>query len=374
MALWPHWPLAIVLCIAGIQNIVEALHLPWAIWRHLREINQLPTPLSAFRGTAQLILGSMLVLAGIGLARKLRLAWSLAVILLLLLIGMNVARQNWAWAILLQAVLLGLLLVAARWFTRRTVIGSLLLSLSSIVAVIAYGTCGSYLMGTGFKPPIQDLSSAVYFTIITLSTVGYGDIVPISSDARWFVMSLVVVGLGIFTTTVASVLGPKISQEIQRVFHRKEKPMEMNNHVILSGNGAIARNTAKELERRGIPCVRILADGDQNHGEEPQGIEGEAVTDALLQRAGIGSAKMIIAAGEDDGENAFLSLTAKDLNPKVAVMAVASSPMSIRRLKLARADIVFSPAAVGSRLLADMVEGGKVSQEFRDLVQGDLST
>jgi len=82
---------------------------------------------------------------------------------------------------------------------------------------------------------------------------------------------------------------------------------------------------------------------------------------------------MVIAAGEEDGENAFLALAAKDLNPKVAVMAVASSPLSIRRLKLARADIVFSPAAVGSRLLADMVEGGKVSEEFRDLVQGDLS-
>jgi voltage-gated potassium channel len=79
---------------------------------------------------------------------------------------------------------------------------------------------------------------------------------------------------------------------------------------------------------------------------------------------------MVIAAREDDGENAFIALGAKDLNPKVRVLAVASSALSIRRLKLARADLVFSPVAVGSRLLADLVEGKQIFPEFHDLLEG----
>ena len=88
--------------------------------------------------------------------------------------------------------------------------------------------------------------------------------------------------------------------------------------------------------------------------------------------AGIDRARMVIAAREDDGENAFIALVAKDLNPKVRLLAVASSALAIRRLKLARADLVFSPAAVGSRLLADLVEGNEISPAFRDLLQGGL--
>jgi len=89
-----------------------------------------------------------------------------------------------------------------------------------------------------------------------------------------------------------------------------------------------------------------------------------------LRQAGIEHARMIIAARDNDGDNAFISLGAKDLNPEVHVLAVASSAQSIRRLKLARADLVFSPAAVGSRLVADLVEGNQIEPAYRDLLEG----
>ena len=98
-------------------------------------------------------------------------------------------------------------------------------------------------------------------------------------------------------------------------------------------------------------------------------IQGDATSDAILQQAGIKHARLVIAAREDDGENALIALVAKDLNPQVRLLAVASSALSIRRLKLARADQVFSPAAVGSRMLADLVEGHPVAAPFQDLVE-----
>ncbi len=99
-------------------------------------------------------------------------------------------------------------------------------------------------------------------------------------------------------------------------------------------------------------------------------IEGDATNDEVLRQAGIEQARLVIAARDDDGENAFIALGAKDLNPNVRVLAVASSARSIRRLKLARADLVFSPAAVGSRLLADLVEGKPILSEYQDLLEG----
>jgi len=256
-------------------------------------------------------------------------------------------------------------------FTRRTILASFVFSLSGIFAVMAYGVFGSYLLGDGFSPKIQDLNTAAYFAITTLSTVGFGDIVPVTSETRWFVISLLVIGLGVFASAIASALGPKISGELNRFLNPKEKHMEAKNHVILVGEGAIARNTAEELKQRGVAFVQIVAAKPETESSH-EIIEGDATNDAVLRQAGIQHARMVIAAREDDGENAFIALGAKDINPNVRVLAVASSALSIRRLKLARADLFFSPAAVGSRLLANLVEGTQLSPEFQDLLEGHL--
>lgn len=150
--------------------------------------------------------------------------------------------------------------------------------------------------------------------------------------------------------------------------------MELKNHVILAGEGAVARNTAREFKRRGVPFVQIVtstaaAAAAQGEVEHPV-LEGDPTNDAVLRQAAIQHARMVIAAREDDGENAFISLVAKDLNPNLRVLAVASTVRAIRRLRLARADLVFAPAAVGSRLLADLVEGNQIPPAFQDLLEG----
>jgi voltage-gated potassium channel len=156
------------------------------------------------------------------------------------------------------------------------------------------------------------------------------------------------------------------------VFTPKGRPMEIKDHVILVGEGAIALNTAEELRRRGVRFVQIVASAADLKPPPESIVEGGATDDAVLRRAGIERARMVIAARDDDGDNAFIALVAKDLNPQVRLLAVASSAQSIRRLKLAGADLVFSPAAVGSRLMADLVEGAEIAKEFQDLLEGGL--
>lgn len=371
VALWPHVPLAVVLALVGLLNILDGSNLPLTAFQHDRTLTGLANSLSALGGSAQIILGLMLVLAGIGLLWRLVSAWTLSVSLLVITVAVNVAQTKWGVSLALQAVLLGGLWWTKRYFTHRTILASLLFSASGILAVLGFGTIGSYLLRNDFHPPIDDWTTAFYYTIVTLSTVGYGDIVPATPAARWFAMSLLVIGLGVFASAIASAVGPKISNELQRMFNPKEKAMELKDHVILAGDGAIARNTAKELKRRGVPFVQIVA-SENEPATEPQIIAGDATDDAVLRQAGIQRARMVIAAREDDGDNAFIALAAKDLNPEVRLLAVASSALAIRRLKLAGADLVFSPAAVGSRLLADLVEGNQISPAFQDLLEGQL--
>ena len=375
-ALWPHWPLALVLALVGLLNILDGLSLPLTVLQRVRALNGLADSLSALGGTAQVILGLMLVVAGLGLLRRFSFAWTLAVWLLLITIGVNVAQANRGLTLALQALLLGALWLTRHHFTRRTALASLLFSLSSIFAILTYGAVGSYLLGDGFRPQIHSFGTACYYTIVTLSTVGYGDIVPVTPEARWFAVSLLVVGLGVFASAIASALGPKISGEFERLFNPKEKTMDLKDHVILAGEGAVARNTAREFKRRNVPFIQIVASAAAvavapGEAEHPV-IEGDATNDAVLRQAGIQRARMVIAAREDDGENAFIALVAKDLNPNLRVLAVASTVRAIRRLRLARADLVFAPAAVGSRLLADLVEGNQISPAFQDLLEGGL--
>lgn len=361
-----------MLGLIGILNIIGGLKLPLPVFLRTHAVSDLAESLSALGGTMQALLGFLLVVAGIGLLWRLVSAWTLAVLLLLAMLGINIVRSQWGVHFVLQALMLGALFFFKRRFTRRTMLANSMLSLSGILAVLMYGVFGSFLLGNEFRPPIRDFETATYFAITTLSTVGFGDFVPNSSEARWFVVSLLVVGLGVFASAIVTVFGPKLSRELNRLLNPKENTMDLNNHVILVGDGSIAHNTAKELHRRGIVFVHVLSPKAPTPSGGDRILVGDATSEAVLREAGIDHARMVIAAQEDDGENAFIVLGAKELNPKVRAMAVASSSLSIRRLKLARADLVFSPIAVGSRLLADLVEGTPISKEFQDLLEGHL--
>jgi voltage-gated potassium channel len=148
--------------------------------------------------------------------------------------------------------------------------------------------------------------------------------------------------------------------------------MEPKDHIILIGKGSIAMNTAGELKARGVRFVQIVPTKIEASTPDHQIIEGDATNQEVLIEAGIKDARMVIAAREDDSENAFIVLAIKEMNPKVPVLAVASSAISLRRLKLAHADMVFSPAAVGSRILADLVQGNQILPEFHDLLEGHI--
>jgi voltage-gated potassium channel len=313
LVLRPEWPLALALMLGGALNIETGLRYNLVPFSQIGPLSDVGRSLSVLGSSTQVILGACQVMVGIGLIRRLATAWAFAVLLLAVTVSVNLAQGYRGASLIFSSLMLLALLILRRDFTRRTITANYVFSFMGILVILAYGTFGTYMLGDGFRPKIHELTSAFYFTIITLATVGYGDIVPVTYETRLFVVSMVIVGLSVFVTAIASVLGPALSGEINRFFNPREEKMKPTNHVILAGEGALATNTSRELQARGIPFVQIISTASNPpHLPEELVVRGNPGDDQVLREAGIDSATLVIAAREDDGENAFISLVAKD--------------------------------------------------------------
>jgi voltage-gated potassium channel len=319
----------------------------------------------------QTVLGASLIVSAIGLGLRVRAAWAFALLLSFVLLMINVAQYQFGASLIVPGILLVALYFSRGEFYRRTAYVGYFVSALAIAVVLTYGVIGSQILGAGFNPPIQGGLTGLYYTLMTLSTVGYGDIVPVTAQARVFAMTLVVFGIGIFVSAVVSSIGPAFAGQLGRIVRMEKTQMVLKDHVIIVGGGAVAENTARELAQRKIEYVRITEATTEN--PDTPAIVGDPTEEGVLQSAGIANARMLIAARESDSDNAFVALLAKDLNPKVKVLVVARNERSIPRLKLARADVVFAPSVVGGRLIANLVEGRTIPAEFGDLVEQTLA-
>jgi len=327
--------------------------------------------LSMLGSGAQIIFGASLMIAGIGVVWRVRVAWIFALMLLTVTFAVDIAKHAALPTLIVPGLVFVSLIVYRHRFTRQTIIGNSIVSLLGIVAVMGYGTLGLLLLGQQFEPPIKTPLTAIYYLVETLTTTGFGDYHPVTPLAQGFLIGLWFFGLSVFGTALLSVAGPALSGRMRQFLNPGRAKRMETDHVILVGHGQIAVNAADEFVRRKIDFVQVVGENVEPPLNNYPVVHGDTSEDATLSKAGIASARMLIAAADDDGENAFISLAAKSINPGLKVMVVASSRRAIRRLKLARADLVFAPAEVGSRMMVNLVEGQDLPREFMDLLTVD---
>ena len=231
---WPHWPLAVAMMGTGTAHTLRSLKLGLLPFGQFNPFMGIEKSLAILGNSTEAILGIGLFFVGIGLLRKLAAAWSFGVILLLVTLGVNLGQLHFGKRLIIPALLLLAMIIFRHHFKRQSGVSNYAISLIGIFSIMAYGTFGSYLLGGGFKPPIHDLATAFYFTVITISTVGYGDISPINPETRLFVVSLLIVGLSVFATAGASVLGPAISKRLTYILNPEGGRMKLDNHIILA--------------------------------------------------------------------------------------------------------------------------------------------
>jgi voltage-gated potassium channel len=237
--------------------------------------------------------------------------------------------------------------------------------------LLVYGVLGSLILGQGFAPPIQSLPQALYFTVVTMSTVGYGDILPKSDDARLFVISLIIVGLSVFLTSLTAVVGPLVQGRISRIIAPRRKRMKRVNHFIITGDGPLARNTARELLNRDKAVVVIADDEDTVMGEAEMVI-GDATDLDILRKAGAETAHAVLALSDDDAENAFVILALRELNTEAKKVAAVSSRKNLERVRRVQPDMILAPNVFGGEVLAmalteEKIDGESLLERFLDV-------
>ncbi len=253
-------------------------------------------------------------------------------------------------------------------------IKQLRLALTAMVALVALGTWGYYVLENW--PPIDSL----YMTVITLSTVGFKEVHPIEDvPGKVFTMVLLIFGVSIVfwagASLVESVVGEQIWNALQR--ERMQKHISrLRGHFIVCGFGRMGQQIVRDLQREGVGHVVIERNPEQLPGliaEDIPFIEGNASDDKILKQAGIERAKGLITVAPTDEDNVFITLSARALNPKLFVVARSIQVDNEDKLKMAGADRVMSPYVMGGKRMSTAVLRPNVLDFLELAVQpGDL--
>lgn len=365
--LWfPHVPLALAMVAGGVLLLELNFGDQWP--HYADELSSGHFDLAPRLLPPLLIGGGMLVM-GVGLLWRSRLAWTMA--LLLVLTGatsLTLGRHFSSHVLLAYFALVTLaLFIAWRQFDRSSVAASTLFAVTSVVMLLMYATFGAYYLGQDFKPPITDLITALYYALVTMSTVGYGDIIPQSSQAKLFAVSIIVLGVAVFATSLTAVIAPMVSKSLQRIVNHKGTRMNREHHFVVVGNGPLAINTARELARRGHPVTRVVRSAPE--GAEPRDagtdlLVGDPSSIEVLREAGAHRAEAVLAMMVDDSENAFVILAVKELGGGARTVAAVNDAANLSRVKLTQPDVVISPQVLGGELIAMLLSGEEVTPDF----------
>jgi voltage-gated potassium channel len=229
-----------------------------------------------------------------------------------------------------------------------------------IVVLIAVFLVGS---GTAGYMVIEDWTvlDSLYMTVITLSTIGYGEVNPVSQTGRIFTLFLIVMGVGFFLYVIGYVVQFLVEGRIRLVLgrHKLDKQIgQLNNHYIVCGYGRMGRAFCRYLIQKDLKFVVVEKNEDRipvMNTDHVLYIAGEATIEENLVKAGIERASNLIATLGTDADNVFLVLLAKGLNPDLYVVARASQNASKKPLHTAGADVVVSPFDIGARRMAHAI-------------------
>ena len=199
---------------------------------------------------------------------------------------------------------------------------------------------------------------AFYMTLITISTVGYQEIHPLSHSGRVFNSFLILFGVSAMFFAVGAMTQTIIELELQNGYGKRRKRraiMELKDHYIVCGFGRVGRSAAFELQRGGAKF--LVVDHSEQRVERAAlagmlAIRADATRDESLREAGVERARGFISALATDADNVFVILSAKTLNPRLTVVTRASEEDSEEKLRRAGADTVFSPYSMAGHRLA----------------------
>jgi voltage-gated potassium channel len=229
------------------------------------------------------------------------------------------------------------------------------LSLFLLLATIGFGTCGYVIFED--MPPFE----AFYMTLITISTVGFSEIKPLSDIGRVITIVIIVLGISLLTYTLGQVARIFVEGELRKVLGRRKLEKQiaaLKNHYIICGYGRIGAIVVRELLAENIPLVVI----EQNpealailEANQMLYLNMDATTDEALIAAGLERANGLVTAVSSDADSVFIVLSAKGLRPDIFILARASDAKNESKLHRAGASRVVCPYQMGGRRMAEIL-------------------
>lgn len=234
------------------------------------------------------------------------------------------------------------------------------------------------LTGTVGYVFIEDWSptESIYMTIITLSTVGFQEVRPLSEQGRVFTACLIVLGIGTVGYGLGNLAAFFIEGELRELFRARkmEKIIEqLHDHIIICGYGAEGRHAGEELQRSKVPFLVVEKDAELAEKLRNEGVlvlQGDATQDEVLLQAGVKTAKGLITTMAEDADNLFVTLTARGFNPNLTIVSRAADETSVAKLFRAGASKVISSREIGGRRMASALLRPKV-MNFLDIIMHD---
>jgi voltage-gated potassium channel len=203
--------------------------------------------------------------------------------------------------------------------------------------------------------------NALYMAVITISTVGFGEVQALDEAAKLFTVCLILSSIGIYGYVVA-VISEYLSNStlmeelrIKKVFKKIER---LEGHTIVCGYGRNGRQAAAKLKNFKKSCVVIERSAELLKEIEEEGflgVEGDATDDSILMKAGVKNAENLITALPSDSDNLYVVLSTRQLNAKIAIVSRATNESTQKKLKIAGADKVIMPDKLGGDYMASLV-------------------
>jgi len=234
---------------------------------------------------------------------------------------------------------------------------NLRLALSLMALMLLVGVCGFWAMD-GYT-----LVEAFYMTIITVTTVGFAEVHPLSENGKIFISIFILVNTGVVAYLLAVFSFYVIQGEIFKKMHTsliQKKIDKLSGHIIVCGYGKYGKEVSINLTDHQVPHVVIdntpeAIEEIRNSEKKILYLQDDATHDEALMTAGIKRAKAVISALPDDSDNVFIVLTARELNPKIDIISRAKSPKTQKKLQMAGADHVIMPEQIGGFYMATLI-------------------
>jgi voltage-gated potassium channel len=302
---------------------------------------------------SQEIFAYSLLSLGLALLGRSRGVWIATLVNLGLILISNIWLHTIYHSNLLIVINIVLLILNFRYFDKPLYLSSgLAFAIEFVIFALCYGVFGSYLLRGEFKN-LNTISDAIYYSIVTYSTVGYGDIYPATNTAKYFVISMIIMGLVMFTSGITLIIYMFNNKLKHLLFNINKGKIPMSDHVIFLGYSIMTKILVERLQKEGKNFVVIDIGANMDTDREILREQDKLMitpyhgNKETFARTRVSEAKLIIVSFDNDSDTVITIMSVheylQDFTHKPKILARIYYPENINKAKLAGADEVIAP-------------------------------